>query len=79
MPTVYPCVPGHEIVGRVTKVGFRRYQVQSRGPAGVGCLVGFRPHLPGVPGGLRAVLPELHAHLQLPDKHHGRGDVRRLL
>ena len=20
-PTVYPCVPGHEIVGRVTKVG----------------------------------------------------------
>src|ERR1700688_5057730 len=21
MPTVYPCVPGHEIVGRVTKAG----------------------------------------------------------
>src|SRR5215207_2048890 len=21
IPTVYPCVPGHEIVGRVTKVG----------------------------------------------------------
>src|SRR5882724_10343857 len=21
MPTVYPCVPGHEIVGRVVKVG----------------------------------------------------------
>ena len=21
MPTVYPCVPGHEIVGRITKVG----------------------------------------------------------
>jgi len=21
MPTVYPCVPGHEIVGRVTRVG----------------------------------------------------------
>ncbi|MFO7813753.1 MAG: alcohol dehydrogenase catalytic domain-containing protein, partial [Pelovirga sp.] len=21
MPTVYPCVPGHEIVGRVTSVG----------------------------------------------------------
>ena len=21
LPTVYPCVPGHEIVGRVTKVG----------------------------------------------------------
>ena len=24
MPTVYPCVPGHEIVGRVTKVGSGR-------------------------------------------------------
>jgi uncharacterized zinc-type alcohol dehydrogenase-like protein len=21
IPTVYPCVPGHEIIGRVTKVG----------------------------------------------------------
>ncbi|MBC8167851.1 MAG: alcohol dehydrogenase catalytic domain-containing protein [Bryobacteraceae bacterium] len=21
MPTLYPCVPGHEIVGRITKVG----------------------------------------------------------
>jgi uncharacterized zinc-type alcohol dehydrogenase-like protein len=21
MPTVYPCVPGHEIVGRVVKTG----------------------------------------------------------
>src|SRR5512133_3322068 len=32
MPTTYPCVPGHEIVGRVTKVGsgvtkFRRGDV----------------------------------------------------
>jgi uncharacterized zinc-type alcohol dehydrogenase-like protein len=28
MPTVYPCVPGHEIVGRVTKVGsaVRKYK-----------------------------------------------------
>ena len=23
VPTVYPCVPGHEIVGRVTKVGLQ--------------------------------------------------------
>lgn len=21
MPTIYPCVPGHEIVGRITKIG----------------------------------------------------------
>ena len=28
--TVYPCVPGHEIVGRVTKVGSGSHQVQAR-------------------------------------------------
>ena len=32
MPTVYPIVPGHEIVGRVTKVGSGSYQVQARRP-----------------------------------------------
>jgi hypothetical protein len=30
MPTVYPCVPGHEIVGRVVKVGQRGQEVQGR-------------------------------------------------
>jgi uncharacterized zinc-type alcohol dehydrogenase-like protein len=37
--TVYPCVPGHEIVGRVTKVGLEvtRFKVGDR--AAVGCMV----------------------------------------
>jgi alcohol dehydrogenase (NADP+) len=37
--TMYPCVPGHEIVGRVTKVGpsVTRFQIGDR--VGVGCLV----------------------------------------
>src|SRR5258708_2792320 len=27
MPTVYPCVPGHEIVGRVVKIGSSEYRI----------------------------------------------------
>jgi len=39
MPTVYPCVPGHEIVGRVTKVGSAVTKFKAGDLAGVGCLV----------------------------------------
>jgi alcohol dehydrogenase (NADP+) len=40
MPTVYPCVPGHEIVGRVTKVGSDVTKFKEGDLAAVGCLVG---------------------------------------
>jgi D-arabinose 1-dehydrogenase-like Zn-dependent alcohol dehydrogenase len=39
MPTVYPIVPGHEIVGRVTKVGPAVTKFKSGDLAAVGCLV----------------------------------------
>ena len=39
MSTVYPCVPGHEIVGRVTKVGSAVTKFAPGDLAGVGCLV----------------------------------------
>ena len=39
MPTVYPCVPGHEIVGRVTKVGSGVTKFKVGDLAGVGCMV----------------------------------------
>src|SRR5499426_2191342 len=39
MPTVYPCVPGHEIVGRVTKVGSAVTKFKPGDLAAVGCLV----------------------------------------
>jgi uncharacterized zinc-type alcohol dehydrogenase-like protein len=39
MPTVYPCVPGHEIVGRVTKVGSAVSKFKPGDIAAVGCLV----------------------------------------
>src|SRR5512145_2940100 len=39
MPTTYPCVPGHEIVGRVTKVGTQVAKFKAGDLVGVGCLV----------------------------------------
>jgi alcohol dehydrogenase (NADP+) len=39
MPTVYPCVPGHEIVGRVTAVGSGVTKFKQGDLAAVGCLV----------------------------------------
>jgi len=39
MPTVYPCVPGHEIIGRVTKVGSGVTKFKSGDLVGVGCMV----------------------------------------
>jgi uncharacterized zinc-type alcohol dehydrogenase-like protein len=37
--TTYPCVPGHEIIGRVTKVGAKVEKFKAGDIAGVGCLV----------------------------------------
>ena len=39
MQTVYPCVPGHEIVGRVTKIGPAVTKFKPGDLAAVGCLV----------------------------------------
>src|ERR1700693_4813430 len=39
MPTVYPCVPGHEIVGRVVKAGSGAKKLKEGDIAAVGCIV----------------------------------------
>jgi uncharacterized zinc-type alcohol dehydrogenase-like protein len=39
MPTIYPCVPGHEIVGRVTGVGTAVTKFKEGDIAAVGCMV----------------------------------------
>jgi alcohol dehydrogenase (NADP+) len=38
-PTIYPCVPGHEIVGRVTKAGANVKRFTPGDVAAVGCMV----------------------------------------
>ncbi len=37
--TTYPCVPGHEIIGRVVKVGAQVQKFKEGDTAGVGCMV----------------------------------------
>src|ERR1700682_554612 len=39
MPTVYPCVPGHEIVGRIVKAGSSVKKFKEGDIAAVGCMV----------------------------------------
>src|SRR5436305_6970368 len=39
LPTSYPCVPGHEIVGRVVKTGNAVTKFKAGDLAGVGCMV----------------------------------------
>jgi alcohol dehydrogenase (NADP+) len=39
MPTTYPCVPGHEIVGRVVKTGEQVTKFKQGDLAAVGCMV----------------------------------------
>jgi uncharacterized zinc-type alcohol dehydrogenase-like protein len=39
MATTYPCVPGHEIVGKVTKVGSAVTRFKEADLVGVGCMV----------------------------------------
>src|SRR4051794_25099947 len=39
MPTQYPCVPGHEIVGRVTNVGSTVTKFKTGDLAAIGCMV----------------------------------------
>src|SRR6476661_1684093 len=51
-PTVYPCVPGHEIVGRVVKVGPRVTRFKIGDVVGVGCLVGSNHDCPNCRNGL---------------------------
>ncbi len=41
--TVYPCVPGHEIVGRVTRVGTGVTRFKPGDLSAVGCMVDSSP------------------------------------
>ncbi len=50
--TIYPCVPGHEIVGRVTRVGEQVTKFQVGDLAGVGCMVDSCRTCPSCQAGL---------------------------
>jgi uncharacterized zinc-type alcohol dehydrogenase-like protein len=71
MPTVYPCVPGHEIVGRVTKVGSAVTRFKSGDLAAVGCLVDSDGTCPECKAGLEQFCPKPTLTYNFPDKHLG--------
>jgi uncharacterized zinc-type alcohol dehydrogenase-like protein len=48
----YPCVPGHEIVGRVTAVGRNVTKFKAGALVGVGCMVDSCKHCPSCDAGL---------------------------
>jgi uncharacterized zinc-type alcohol dehydrogenase-like protein len=71
MPTVYPVVPGHEIVGRVTKVGSEVNKYKPGDLAAVGCLVDSDRTCPQCKAGLEQFCPSLVLTYNGPDKYLG--------
>jgi uncharacterized zinc-type alcohol dehydrogenase-like protein len=71
MPTVYPCVPGHEIVGRVTKVGSAITKFKRGDLAAVGCMVDSDRTCPECQAGFEQFCPNFTLTYNFPDKHLG--------
>jgi uncharacterized zinc-type alcohol dehydrogenase-like protein len=67
MPTVYPCVPGHEIVGRVAKAGSAVTRFKAGDLAAVGCLVGSDGTCPACKEGLEQFCPNFVLTYGSPD------------
>ncbi len=71
MPTVYPIVPGHEIVGRVTRVGSAVTKYKPGDLAAVGCMVDSDGTCPQCKAGVEQFCPHMTLTFNSPDKHLG--------
>src|SRR6184192_2904350 len=71
MPTNYPIVPGHEIVGRVTKVGSAVTKYKPGDLAAVGCMVDSDGTCSQCKAGLEQFCPNMILTFNSPDKHLG--------
>lgn len=71
MPTVYPIVPGHEIIGRVTKVGAAVKKFKPGDLAAVGCMVDSDRGCPQCKAGFEQNCPNMTLTYNSPDKHLG--------
>jgi alcohol dehydrogenase (NADP+) len=70
-PTVYPCVPGHEIVGRVTAVGSAVKKFKVGDIAAVGCMVDSDGTCKECKEGLEQFCPNFTLTYNSSDKHTG--------
>jgi uncharacterized zinc-type alcohol dehydrogenase-like protein len=71
MPTVYPCVPGHEILGRVTRTGSAVTKFKAGDIAAVGCLVDSCGVCVECRQSLEQFCPNFTLTYNFPDKHSG--------
>ena len=71
MPTVYPCVPGHEIVGRVTAIGSAVTGFKPGDLAAVGCMVDSDRTCPECQAGQEQFCPNFILTYNFPDSHLG--------
>lgn len=69
MPTVYPVVPGHEIVGRVTHVGSGVTRHKPGDLVAVGCLVDSDGDCPQCRADVEQFCPNATFTYNAPDKH----------
>lgn len=72
MPTVYPCVPGHEIVGRVTAVGSAVTRFKLGDIGAVGCLVDSDQSCPHCQVGEEQFCQGAVFTYNAPDRHTGK-------
>jgi len=72
MPTVYPCVPGHEIIGRVVKTGRDAKKFKEGDLVAVGCMVDSCRTCASCRAGLEQYCENMPTFTyNLPDKHLG--------
>jgi uncharacterized zinc-type alcohol dehydrogenase-like protein len=71
MPTTYPCVPGHEIVGRVTEIGAAVAGFKPGDIVGVGCLVDSDHSCSSCENDVEQFCPNAAFTYNSPDKHLG--------
>lgn len=71
LQTVYPIIPGHEIVGRVTKVGPSVTKHKPGDIVAVGCMVDSDRICPQCKAGLEQFCPNMVLTFNGPDKHLG--------
>ncbi|MDQ2101062.1 MAG: NAD(P)-dependent alcohol dehydrogenase [Tychonema bourrellyi B0820] len=69
--TAYPCVPGHEIVGRVIKVGAHVKKFKEGDTAGVGCMVDSCRTCANCEEDLEQFCDNITFTYNSPDKHLG--------
>jgi alcohol dehydrogenase (NADP+) len=71
MPTRYPIVPGHEIIGRVKNVGSAVTRHKPGDLVGVGCMVDSDGTCPQCTAGFEQFCPNMTLTFNSPDQHTG--------